>query len=531
MADVPETRSPFTGRWIARIGNKIICQGGSPDQVFKAAKSIRGKETIIISFIPLSQIMSFPPIFNKIQEILSHEQNIYLVGGAVRNALLNQVANDLDFTVSIDVERIARSVSRELNTDFYPLDIEREAYRLIMHLPEDKVQYLDFSRMRGENIDADLLARDFTINAMAVNINDPQKLIDPLGGARDLMDKKIRVCSPKSIQDDPIRILRAIRFAAEGGYKLEDETRWQLKTNVGLLSSTSPERIRDELFKMLKLDQLPAALRALEWLRSYPFLFPNLYVADSHTGEKEDGFQEKLDFSSSAEIIRLVRMISLRNSAGDAESLIGGMVVSGFDRFRERLCSYLNFYNTPDRDNYQLIQLSNLLLVLNQQDTAPLEITQLIARGMNLSRDEIEAFSIMTTRWALIDEVLKAEPKLDRRKVYRFFKATGSTGIALMVLYIGRYISRKDKKFDPDELLGILERSEFLLDVWWNRYTEIVNPKPFMNGDEIIQHFHLSPGPMIGRYLEYLKEEQAAGEIISRDAAMDLLTKLQKKTI
>ncbi len=128
--------------------------------------------------------------------------------------------------------------------------------------------------MRGMNIDSDLLARDFTINAMAVNLNDPQKLIDPLGGAQDLREKKIKACSPKSIMDDPIRILRAIRFAAEGGYKIEDETRRQLKTGVLLLRSTSPERIRDELFKILKLDQLPVALRALDWLGAYPILFP-----------------------------------------------------------------------------------------------------------------------------------------------------------------------------------------------------------------------------------------------------------------
>ncbi len=100
MTDGPEMHSPFTGRWIARIGNKIICQGGSPDQVLGAAKSIRGKETIIISYIPLTQIMTFPSIFSQIQKILAHEPDVYLVGGAVRNALLNQQVNDLDFAVT-----------------------------------------------------------------------------------------------------------------------------------------------------------------------------------------------------------------------------------------------------------------------------------------------------------------------------------------------------------------------------------------------------------------------------------------------
>ena len=75
--------------------------------------------------------MTFQPLFYRIQKILTAETGVYLVGGAVRNALLNQQANDLDFAVVSNVEKIARKVSHELHTDFYPLDAEREAYRLV----------------------------------------------------------------------------------------------------------------------------------------------------------------------------------------------------------------------------------------------------------------------------------------------------------------------------------------------------------------------------------------------------------------
>ena len=313
-------------------------------------------------------------MFFQIQKILSNESNIYLVGGAVRNALLNQPMNDLDFAVPSGVEKVARLVSRELKTDIYPLDQARESYRLILHLPEDKVQYLDFSRMRGADIDSDLLARDLTINAMAININDPQKLIDPLGGAQDLREKKLKACSSKSIQDDPIRILRAIRFAAEGGYKLEDETRRQLKSNIGLLRSTSPERIRDELFKILNLDQLPVALRALEWLGAFPIIFPEIHPVVKENGVKEGGLRLKSDFSSAAEILHLVKMVTYLNSKGDAGSLVGGLVVSLLGSFRKHLQQYLGAHFTFDRDYYQLIQLSDLVF-----DTWPVRMQCQIA--------------------------------------------------------------------------------------------------------------------------------------------------------
>ena len=268
--------NPFTGRWIARIGSSIICQGGSPEQVSRAAKSIRGKERFIISYIPLTKPMTFQPLFYRIQKILTAETGVYLVGGAVRNALLNQQANDLDFAVVSNVEKIARKISHELHTDFYPLDAEREAYRLVFSDHDEAIQYLDFSRMRGNTIDSDLLGRDFTINAMAVNVNDPQKLIDPLGGAQDLRDKIIKACCSSSITDDPIRVLRAIRFAAEGNYKIAEETRKLLKIGVPLLEFSSAERKRDELFKIAALDQVSVAFRALDWLGVFSILFPGI---------------------------------------------------------------------------------------------------------------------------------------------------------------------------------------------------------------------------------------------------------------
>ena len=110
---------------------------------------------------------------------------------------------------------------------------------------------------------------------MAVNINDPQKLIDPLGGAQDLRDKIIKACSSSSISDDPIRVLRAIRFAAEGNYKIAEDTRKLLKIGVPLLECSSAERKRDELFKIAALDQVSVAFRALDWLGVFPVLFPD----------------------------------------------------------------------------------------------------------------------------------------------------------------------------------------------------------------------------------------------------------------
>jgi hypothetical protein len=169
-------------------------------------------------------------------------------------------------------------------------------------------------------------------------------------------------------------------------------------------------------------------------------------------------------------------------------------------------------------------------LILNRQDMVPGDMAQSIARDMNLSREEIDTLSKLTSKWDFIDSTLRISPHLDRRDAYRFFKTTGSSGIALTILYISRIIARQEQVFDPDLLQKLLERTEFLWEAWWNKYDEIVNPEPLVNGDEIIHRFQLSPGPIIGKCLEKLKEGQVAGEIISREDAFILLINFVEKS-
>lgn len=528
MDEVNTDHNPFAGRWIARIGKQVICQAGSADQVFRAAKSIRAKENLIISYLPLNEIMTFPSIFYKIQTILSKEPEVYLVGGAIRNALLGQPIHDLDFALTGNVEKTARYVSRELDTDFYPLDAERETYRLIAHEAELPDLYLDFCRTRGPNLEADLGLRDFTINAMAVNIHDPQKLIDPLGGAQDLRDKKVRACSQGAIQDDPIRILRAIRFAAEGGYKIEDDTRRLLKEGVGLLIKTSPERIRDELFKIFSLDQLPAALKALDWLHCFPVLIPELSKAINSEDNIADPYRAKTDLSSTTELVALIRSIILRDTTGEAGTLVGGLTASTVGKFRHELKEYLDSRTTLDRNCLQLIQFSNLLLILDLSLEVDNVTLKTITQRLNLAREEFEIISRLTSRWKDIASILESRENIDRLAAYRYFNATGSAGIGLTLLFLARKLTENGKEITPDCLVNLLQRVEYLWDAWWNNYDQVIEPIPILNGEEIMSHLHIPPGPLVGALLDQLKEKQAAGDISSREQAIKLISQLAR---
>ena len=118
----------------------------------------------------------------------SNDQQVWLVGGALRDHFLQIVQPDLDFAVNSDAISLARGLADAMDVPCYVLDEQRDTARVM--LPEQAT--LDFARLRAPTLEADLRLRDFSINSMAVDLNQPDRLIDPLGGLQDLKDKVLK---------------------------------------------------------------------------------------------------------------------------------------------------------------------------------------------------------------------------------------------------------------------------------------------------------------------------------------------------
>src|SRR5215216_4795583 len=163
--DTQTTASPYAGRWVARLRGKIIAQGGTPEQALHAAQASRPKEKVEIVYMPVP--FSYSPLIEKVRDALP-DQEIYLVGGAVRDMLLNRVSHDLDFAVPSNGISLARRVANALDADFMVLDAQRDTGRVIVTDTVGSRTYLDFATYRGMSsavsagsIEADLHARDF----------------------------------------------------------------------------------------------------------------------------------------------------------------------------------------------------------------------------------------------------------------------------------------------------------------------------------------------------------------------------------
>jgi tRNA nucleotidyltransferase (CCA-adding enzyme) len=175
-------------------------------------------------------------------------ENVYLVGGAVRDALLHRQKDyiDLDFVVGEKAIALAKAIASRHRAGFVVLDASREIARVVFERGT-----LDFARMEGESLEIDLKRRDFTVNALAY---DPRarELIDPLGGLEDLRKKQLRMVSQENLQDDPLRNLRAYRQAAQLDFTIEGDTLVAIRSLAGLLSRVAAERVRSELDYLLR---------------------------------------------------------------------------------------------------------------------------------------------------------------------------------------------------------------------------------------------------------------------------------------
>jgi tRNA nucleotidyltransferase (CCA-adding enzyme) len=205
---------------------------------------------------------------------------IYLVGGPVRDLLLGHTSIDLDLVVEGDAWPIAEpfaaasggkltkhpafrtaTVELKLNNTSFPIDVvtaRRETYPEPAALP-----VVEPSHMRD-----DLFRRDFTINALALRLDNGGALLDPYDGVRDLNDQLVRVLHDRSFIDDPTRILRAVRFAARLRFRIEDHTAALIRAALGehMIEHTSPQRMLNEIWLLLDEAQPEEVLRLLQEL-------------------------------------------------------------------------------------------------------------------------------------------------------------------------------------------------------------------------------------------------------------------------
>jgi tRNA nucleotidyltransferase/poly(A) polymerase len=545
MDDKPSNGySAYAGRWVARLWGRIVGQGGTPDQALQAAKAARPKEKPQVSYVPTPGELSFSPLLAQVAEAVPARQQVYLVGGAVRDAILQTPSYDLDFTVKKDALKLARRVANKLEGAYYRLDEERETGRVVLNLVDAGRVLLDFSTMRGLDLESDLRGRDFTINAMAVNVHEPQQLLDPLDGLNGLFKKQLRLCAPNAIVDDPLRILRAVRFSAKLNLKMLPETRKLIRENVPLLKKPSSERVRDELFKILDTIQPATSMRALEMLGALEYVLPELLPLkdlEQSAPHVSDVWTHTLHTVHQLEGLLALLSVDYQVDNESGGDLFSGMISLRLGRYRQQFSQHINTALSIERPYRPLLFLAALYHDSGKPETRTEEEGRFrffghenssaalaLKRGhkLHLSRAELQRLKTII-KHHMRPMLLANEPKLpSRRAIYRFFRDTGEAGISIALLSLADVLAAYDQTLSQEVLSRHLDVIRLLLDAYWERPLEIVSPPALLEGREIIKTYKLKPGPLVGKLLEAVREAQAAGEVQTKGDALQLIERI-----
>ncbi|MCL4259931.1 MAG: HD domain-containing protein, partial [Anaerolineales bacterium] len=469
-----------------------------------------------------------------------------LVGGAVRDMLLERPSHDLDFAVPSGGISLARRVARALDANFMILDEERDTGRVIVVGEDDSRIYLDFATYRsgdpstgsGQALEDDLRARDFTINAIAYDLRN-DALIDPLNGADDIRAKIIRACSPASLTDDPIRILRGVRLAAAFDFKIDLATRGMMKDAASMLPNVSPERQRDELFKILEGPKPDSSMRALEMLGVFPHLLPELSAmkgCEQSPPHMYDVWEHTLKVLGHLEAI----LAALETGSGGDDPFLNALV-SEIGKYRERFESHFIESLNMDRSVRAALFFAALFHDVEKPATKSVDeagrirffdhdaqgakVASMRGHKFNLSNDEIQRvkkiifnhmrFHFFTTQL----EEKKREPS--RKSIYRFFRDAGEAGVDLVLLGLADLRGTRDHTQSMGNWNAALNIANIFLENYWEKREETVAPPRLLDGHELMKELNLQAGRVIGQLLEVIREEQAIGNIQTREQALE----------
>ncbi len=525
--------SAYAGRWVARLKDRIVGQGGTPEHALQAAKSTRHKENPQVSFVNSTSPLSFSPLFDQVKDILSKDKSIYLVGGAIRDAVLNIPSHDLDFALQKGAQKTARKVANALQASYYSLDDEHEAGRVVVVDEDGTRQIIDFAVFRGDDLEADLRGRDFTINAMAVDIQEPQELLDPLGGISDLFHKQIRPCSDSSFKDDPLRTLRAVRLAAKFKFKILGESKKGIRDSVSGLRDVSVERIRDELFKILDAPNPDISLRVMELLGILPYVLPEL---ERLKGVKlsdppiDDLWEYSLQTVKQMSKILKELDIDYRHDNEDGGNLATGLIAQKLGRYRKQFTVHLQKEFTPERKFRPLLLLTALYHAIDGIDANGKQTARDRAKGLHLSNVEIVRFGTILKNQSRPDSLMVGEQIPSRLEIYKYFKETDEAGVSITFLSLAKLLAHYGKSVNHVKLEKLLVVLRALLEAYWEHYETDIDPPTLLDGKEMMKIIQLSEGPQIGELIEKIREAQITGEIKTKKDAIEFVNrKIEEK--
>ena len=458
------------------------------------------------------------PVVEATRRALKGGEEAWIVGGAVRDAILGREVTDLDLAVAGDPGLAARAIAEEIGEHAFELSAEFRTWRVV---GREHGWQIDLTALRGEGIENDLAERDFTIGAVAVPLGggDP---IDPYAGLADLADKRLRAVGERSFGEDPLRLLRAARLAAGLGLEIEPSTVSMARARAARAAEPAGERQLVELRQLMGGPDPLRGLRLLGELGLTPVVLPELETLRG----VEQGPNHHLDvydhtiavLEHTLEVERdLDRFAGER--AGEVAALLEEPLADEMTRRTGlRLGALFHDIAKPqtraERDGF---------VGFRGHDQLGAEVIGGICKRLRASRKLTQHLQGLALHHLRLGFLIPEMP-LAPRRVHAYLRATEPVTVDVTLLTVADRLSARGKGpiASPKMVSAHLQlaREMVAAGLDWRREGP---PQPLLRGDEVAAELGIEPGPELGSALAELEAAQYAAEVTDRAGAIDHL--------
>ena len=471
----------------------------------------------------------------------------WLVGGFVRDRLLGRDNHDLDLIVPEGGIRLARAVAAAFGGASFVLDDVRDVGRAIVSEPAGESMDVDVARLRVPDLLDDLALRDFTVNAIAMDINAAEPvLFDPFDGQADLARGLLRAVTEGTFRDDPLRMLRGVRMVAELGFRIEDATYSLIRRDAPLIHNVSGERVRDELMRILVAPGAWQHLRLLAALGLLRYTLPEA-AAQGGVAQSAPHYQDVFDHTRSV-LAHLAGIFALLwpesgyarpEPVADDPTVVAdeaqwAEVVAALAPFTADLRSHLSLPLASGHTRRDLLLWAAVThdwgkpAKRTENDTGQIHFYDHDRWGALLVESRLQALKFAgdeVTYVARLTDLHMRPAHLARdfpptpRAVYRYFRDAEATGPDCALLGLADQMAMQAQDFVPETWQRRLATTRALFEAYFRDHPCSVTPSPLLNGRQVMAECGLKPGPRIGKLLEGLREAQATGEVNSETEA------------
>ncbi len=472
----------------------------------------------------VEQRLAAQPVVLAARQALAGQGSVWIVGGALRDALLGRPElTDLDLVVpGSSAAETARAIAQAARRPVFPLSEEFGAWRVV-----GDGWLCDVTPLQGATIEDDLALRDFTVNAMAVPLFGGT-LVDPHNGEADIDARALRLVAADAYERDRLRPLRLVRFAAELGFDPDEDTAAATRVWGPRVSEAAGERVFAELRRIVAAPRVVQGLRLASELNVMEAVLPEL---ERLRGIEQSHFHHLDVYDHTIEVLNALGEVDSRLDEyfpGDALELRALMDEPFADELTraDALRFAALFHDIGKPQTRQLTDSGRITFI--GHDAVGADMVRAICTRLRTS-ERLREFLAAVTRHHLVLGFLVHERPLSRRDVYRYLKLCSPVEVEVTLLTCADRIATRGKNADA-AITAHLELARELMSaaLRWRRDGP---PRPPLRGDELAEQLGIEHGPGLGRLLAALEEASYAGEVTTADQAVEYARRLRENQV